>query len=157
MFANKKVLVGILVFIVIILVAAGGFFLLGKSNSPSQQTSQSQSQDTGVVQKLSGDDLGLSLTASDTKKQVKFSISKLDDIKEVEYEITYDANASDAELAEGSDTRVSRGITGDVKINSGQSSYDSPLLDLGSCSRNICKYDKGVNSVKLTLKLTKRD
>ena|SRR5258708_32461525 len=154
MLANKNVIIGIVIFVVIIIIAAGGFLLLSKSNLHSQQA-QTQSQDTPVLQKLSSDDLGLTLSASDDKKKIKFSITKLADIREIEYEITYDANASSQELAQGSDTRVSRGITGDVKVNGGQSSYDSPMLDLGSCSRNVCHYDTGVTTVKMTLKLTK--
>lgn len=155
MLGNNKGVVGIIIVIFLIVGGAGAFFFLNKQQA-KPQPAQIQPQDTTTaVSKLSNDDIGLSLSISDSKKQVKFSIAKLPDIKEIEYEITYEANASSTELAQGSDTRIQRGITGDVKSVSGQSSYDSPFLDLGSCSKKVCRYDSGVTSLKLTLKLTK--
>src|SRR5215467_10693713 len=103
MLTNKKVLIGIIIFVVIIIVAAGGFFVMSKSKTSSQQSLQSQSQEVPILQKLSSEDLGLTFTASSDKKKVQFSISKLDDIRDIDYEIKYDADASDEELADGSD------------------------------------------------------
>lgn len=154
MLGNQKVLMGIGAFVLIIILAAGGFFFLSKTKTQQNQA-ETQTQQVAVIQTLTSEDLGLTFSASDDKKQVRFSISKLDDIKLIDYEIKYEANATDAELAEGADTRLQRGITGEAKIDHSKTSYDSPMLDLGSCSRNVCHYDKGVTSVKLTLKLTK--
>lgn len=130
-----------------------GFLIFGKKSKTVQQdTTQDQ-----TVQKLSAEDLGLIITPKPDKKAIKFSISKASDIKSIEYELTYEADSTAQEISEGGEARVQRGITGDAKIDSGKGSYESEWLDLGSCSKNICRYDTGVKSVSLTLKIVKQD
>jgi|SRR5579885_2223306 len=151
---NKNVVI-ILAVVVILIVLGGGYFLFAKkSNTTSQNT---QPQDMDVVQTLSPDAIGLSLTASPDKKKVKFTVAKLAGIKSIEYQLTYEADATQEEKNEGAEGQVQRGITGDAKINSGDSSYESPWLDLGTCSSGTCRYDTGVTSVDLILKVTKSD
>lgn len=130
-----------------------GFLIFGrKAKTVQQDTTQDQ-----TVQKLSAEDLGLIITPKPDKKAIKFSISKASDIKSIEYELTYEADSTAQEISEGGEARVQRGITGDAKIDSGKGSYESEWLDLGSCSKNICRYDTGVKSVSLTLKIVKQD
>ncbi len=154
MFKNRKaqIIVGV---IFVVLMLFGGYYLIaGKSNSkPKADDSQSQN----VVGKLSAEELGLELTAKPDKKAVKFSISKLDDIKSIEYQLQYEADSTAQERGEGGEDRVQRGITGEAKIDTSKSSYESPWLDLGSCSKNVCRYDSGVKSVDLTLKIVKKN
>jgi hypothetical protein len=151
---NKNLLIGIGIAIAIIVIG-GGVFFLNKSKSNPTTTNQTQNQESGTISKLSPQDIGLTLSASPDNKKVKFSIAHTSGIKSVSYEITYEAESTVAEREEGADARVQRGITGDAKITGG--SYTSEWLDLGSCSRNVCKYDVGVTEIQLILKITKTD
>ena len=153
---NKNLVIGIAV-VLILVVLGGGYFLFAKKSGSSSTQQSTQGQDSMTAQTLDPEAIGLSLTATSDKKKVQFKISKLQGIKSIEYELTYQANATAQEKAEGSDAQVQRGITGDAKINSGDSSYDSPALDLGTCSSGTCHYDTGVTSVDLVLKVTKTD
>lgn len=107
------------------------------------------------IENISPEELGLTMKASPDKQKVQFAIARMSDIKAVSYELTYEADSTDAERSEGSEDRIPRGITGEAEFESGSSKYTSPWLDLGSCSRNVCKYDKGVEKVDLILKITK--
>lgn len=154
---KTKNLIIILAVLIIVVGLGGGYFLFARksNNTTSQQTQQSQGQDMENVQTLSPDDIGLSLSASDDNKQVQFKISKVQGIKSIEYELTYEADATAQEKEEGADAQVQRGITGDATIDINDSSYTSPWLDLGTCSSGTCHYDTGVTSVDLVLKVTK--
>lgn len=151
-FKNKIVIVVLV--ILVIAIAVGSYFAMsGKSTKTKDQTDNSMDQ---VVNKLSPDEIGLTISANDSKKGVKFAISKLSGITSIEYQVTYEADSTAAEQREGGEARVQRGITGEAKITS-STSYESPWLDLGSCSKNVCRYDTGVSSVDLTLKIIKSD
>lgn len=124
---------------------------MNKSKNAEEPTASEE-----VVQTLKAEDIGLTLEASPDKKKVKFAIEKADGIKTLEYEVTYEANSTAQEQSEGGEDRVQRGITGEEQVKGG-SSYESPWLDLGSCSKNVCRYDTGVETVNITLKLVKDD
>ncbi|HZE87047.1 MAG TPA: hypothetical protein VE090_02455 [Methylomirabilota bacterium] len=147
-----QIVVGV---VLVVLVAGGGYFYLANKSKAKPQEDQSQSQD--IVQKLSPDAIGLTLTSKPDNKSVKFAIAKISGIKSIEYELTYEADSTAQEQSEGGEARVQRGITGQAQINGSDSTYESPWLDLGSCSRNVCHYDTGVKSVDLTLKIIKID
>jgi hypothetical protein len=151
MLQNKTTL--ITVSIIVILVLIGGGVLLYKNKTST--TKPEPTQQSSVVEKLSASQIGLKIEASSDNKKIKFAIDKLTGIKAVSYELTYEADPSAQEQADGADQRVQRGVVGDAKFNSGDSSYQSPWLDLGSCSSGTCKYDVGVTSVKIVLKITK--
>lgn len=153
-FKQKSVQIGLGSLLVIALLLGGFFFISGRSDS-SEEEETNVSAD--VVQSLTAEELGLSIEAKPDKKAVKFIIEKASDIKTIEYQLTYEADSTAQERAEGGEDRVQRGVTGEADVKSGASSYESEWLDLGSCSRNVCKYDAGVESVELTLKIVKKD
>lgn len=139
--------------IIAILVLVSGYLLFaGKSKPEEEVVAQDQ-----TVQTVSAEELGLTLTAKPDKKAVKFAISKLEGIESIEYELTYEADSTAAEQSEGGEPRVQRGITGEAEIDSNDNTFESEWLDLGSCSKNVCRYDSGVESVSLTLKIGKAD
>jgi hypothetical protein len=152
MFKNKNVQIGLGVVLVVVLFIGGYFLIAGKK---SQKTPVEAT--TTTVQTLKPQDLGLTMEVSPDKKKIKFVIAKATDIIAIEYQFTYEADSTAQELSEGGESRVQRGITGEAKIKSGESSFESEWLDLGSCSKNVCKYDKGVKSINLTLKVTKKN
>lgn len=149
---NKNIIIAGIVAAIIIIVG-GGFFLLNKSKSTSQTTNATINQTGGAIQTLSAKDIGLTFSASPDNKKVQFTVSNLSDVTAISYELTYQADSTLAEKQEGADATVQRGITGDAKL--GASSYTSPWLDLGTCSSGTCRYDTGVTSVDLILKVSK--
>ncbi len=151
---NKKVGI-IIVVVIILLVLGGGAFAMMSKKQPAPISDTSTTDQ--IVGTLKPEDIGLSLQMSDTNKRIKVIVSKVGDIKSVEYEITYDADVPAAEKLEGGEDRVSRGFSDQAEIKSGQSNYESKDFDLGSCSKNVCRYDTGVTEIKLIMKVTKRD
>ena len=148
---STSIFVGVIILIIVVI----GVVVLVNRNS--QKAAQEATVIDNSVQTLSPSAIGLKLEASSDKKEIRFSISKASDIKDIEYELTYDANSTAAERSEGSDARVQRGITGQESIQAGSSNYQSSWLILGSQSANVVRYDTGVKSVSITLKITKTD
>lgn len=146
---NNQIITGVLV----VLILVSGYLLFGGKSKPKQEeTVQDQ-----TVQKISPDELGLTITVTPDKHKIKFAIAKPQGIKSIEYSISYEADSTAQDQSEGGEARVQRGITGDSKIDSDTKPYESEFLDLGSCSKNVCRYDTGIKSVDLTLKLIKSD
>lgn len=80
-----------------------------------------------------------SLTPRSDGKELALKISGLKDVTTVEYELAYLSND------------LSRGVIGSIVLN-GETEITRNLL-LGTCSRNVCRYDEGVTSGSLTLRL----
>ena len=154
MLKNKTTLIAIGV-ILLVLIGLGGYYFISNKTTTKPQTADDSSQDS--VSQIKPDAIGLSLQFSPDNKKVKFKVDKASDIKAIEYELTYEADSTAEEQSEGGEPRVQRGITGTADIKDGDSSYESDWLDLGSCSKNICRYDTGVKSISITLKVTKDD
>lgn len=150
----KGLLFGLIGLLVVGLAAGAYFMLAGRSASTEEEET---AVDSSVVETLTADQLGLSIEAKPDGKAVKFKIEKAGDIKSLEYQVTYEADSTAQEKAEGGEDRVQRGITGEAEVEGDRLSYESEWLDLGSCSRNVCKYDSGVDSVELTLKIMKKN
>jgi hypothetical protein len=136
--------------IFLLILFVGGYFLLGGKTQPeSKEETRSVEEE---VLTLKPEDIGLQIIANANKKQVKFIINKLNGIQSIEYELSYEADS-----VSGDEQRISRGIAGEDVIKNGMKKYESKFLDLGSCSSGTCRYDTGVESVNLLLKLTKND
>jgi apolipoprotein N-acyltransferase len=149
-----QVIIGLIV-LVIIIVGASAFFLTSNNSNP--QTTQDENVSEDQVQTLSPSQIGLKIEASSDDKKVRFVINDASNIKAIEYELTYNANATADELSEGAQAQVQRGITGQENITSGTGTYTSTWLVLGSQSANMVRYDTGVKGVSITLKITKND
>jgi len=147
MLKDSKIVMIVGAVVLVLLVGGGLFFLKGKQSAApvEEETTQNQS-----IPKLSKDEIGLSMELSPDNKKVKFSIAKAADMKNVDYEITYDADST-----EDASVKVPKGITGAEDIDG--STYETDFLDLGTCSKNVCKYDTGIENLKLLLKITKKD
>jgi len=76
-------------------------------------------------------------------KELNLSITGIVDAKTLEYELTY--------LAGDPDNQLQRGVVGSVDLG-GKTDYQKAIL-LGTCSKNVCKYDEGVAEGTLTLAL----
>lgn len=151
---NKVLLVGVV--IVVLLLLGGGFLVLSSKRPTSLPITQDEELQT--IEKLSPADIGLSLVPSYGNKRVKVVVSKSEDIKSLAYDISYEADIPASELAAGEQGgQVERGFSDEVTLAGQKSSYESKEFDLGSCSKNVCRYDTGVTEIKILMKVTKMD
>lgn len=155
MLKNKNVQMGLIVGVVLAILVGGYFLVASKNQAKKNLIDQTETQD--IVHKLTPEELGLSMEANSAGNEVKFIIEKAKDITAIEYQLTYEADSTAQERSEGGESRVERGITGEAEIESGETSFESEWLVLGSESAGVVRYDKGVKSVELTLKITKKD
>lgn len=143
---NKLFLIGAVV--IFVLLASGLFFFInsrGQSSESDLTADQNQNIET-----MSPGSIGLILTPRADGKAINMKIIKLDGIKTIEYDVSYDANVTD----EGQTATVPRGVVGSaIQVKPGDSEV-SRDLDLGTCSRNVCKYDDVVGPIKFVLKVT---
>lgn len=153
---RNQIIIGVVV-IFLILCGVGIFTWFNNNSNSSSQSSQGDTVSEDQVKTLSPSQIGLKLEAAPDDKKVRFIINDASDIKGIEYELVYNANATADELSEGADAQVQRGITGQENITSGTATYTSTWLILGSQSANMIRYDTGVKSVSITLKITKTD
>lgn len=144
-FLNKYKIIILIILGMLILFGGGYYILIGSKSSSMNQTTQTVPTPE-VIPTINPDDLGLKLTARSDGKAVKFEISNIKDIESIEYELTY--------LAKGN---IPRGTIGSIEVQPSDTKIETKYLDLGSCSSGKCKYDEGVTSVKLVLKITKKD
>lgn len=140
---NKKAL-GILGILVLGGLVFGVYYFFGKTSSKPVDNSPLIQQEN--IPSIAPEDIGLTLLARPDKKAIKFDIEKIGDIQSVDYEISY--------LAKGN---IPRGAIGTVIVKPGDEKISTNYIELGSCSSGKCKYDEGVTSVKLTLRINKTD
>ncbi len=152
---KNLLIVGVIILVVLV---AGGYYFFGIQKSSKKANTDTTISQDAIIPTLSVEEIGLTLEASPNGKQVKFIIAKADGIKLIEYELTYDADIPPDQQLEGAEEgqKVTRAATGEADLE-GDSSYESKYLDLGTCSSGTCRYDTGVASVKLILKITKTD
>jgi hypothetical protein len=140
--------------VLLVVLVVGGIMFANSRNAGNEDDGFLEDQ---VVETMDPSEIGLTMEAKGDKKAVKFAIEKAEGITSIEYQLVYEADSTAAERSEGGEDRVQRGITGEAEIDSGVSSYESEWLDLGSCSKNVCRYDSGVESITLTLKIVRDD
>ncbi|MBP6913750.1 MAG: hypothetical protein KBC00_04015 [Candidatus Levybacteria bacterium] len=146
---NKKIAIIIAVISLIIIVGAGAaYFLLSQDTTTTTNTLNG----TQEIKKISSSDIGLEVKVRQDKKGLVMTLSKLDGVESIEYSISYDAEVED----EGETITVPRGVEGSPINISGQSTI-TKNLDLGTCSRNVCKYDKVVSDVTVTIRVNYKD
>jgi len=81
----------------------------------------------------------------------------------ISYELAYTSNV-DESVVEGSKIKdedsgsevgsIDRGVVGNIDTKQKRGEYQQEIL-FGTCSKNVCKYDKGVENGTLTLHITK--
>jgi len=135
----KKNLAIVGVVLIGLIVLIGGVFLLAKSkNSLNVGKPTPTPQET--LKELSAQDLpSVRLIPRADKHELTLEIKNIENANSIEYELTY--------LSKG----LSRGVVGTINLN-GETSITRKIL-LGTCSRNVCRYDEGITDGMLSLRL----
>lgn len=144
---KKKIIIAGGVVLLIVVLVSGYYLFSAKAPQVSEEvTGEEDQQEEVVIPTISPNDLGLTFVARTDKKAVKFTITKIIGIESIDYEISYLANGD-----------IPRGAIGRIEVKPKDQKIETNYIDLGTCSSGRCKYDEGVESVKLLLKIVKRD
>jgi len=141
---KNKIVVAIVVVIIVVL---GGFMLLRGGSNDAIPTQPDQAQ---TIKQMAPSDIGLELSLNPAGTQLTLTVTKVDGIKSMDYEISYDARVTD----EGETVEVPRGTFGALKIENGQATSEA---DLGTCSSGKCKYDTVIGPIKVVIKVVMDD
>lgn len=152
MFKDKRIIIAVAA---IVLIVIGGFYMMSSKKSKTADKEPTFADQT--IPTLKPEDIGLTMELSGNNRQVRFVIDKTDDIEKIEYEITYDADNPEARGGDGEvPDRTPRGFGGEETL-SDSGPFESKFFDLGTCSSGTCRYDTGVEEIKLLVKVTKKD
>lgn len=133
---KKYFLIGTVVMVMLLVVGVVFFFVQkGKKNPPQKQSQNEEIMTEATIE----DKPYVVLIPREDGKELTLEISNLKDLSVIEYELVY--------LSQG----LSRGVVGSIEYQ-GEVSVSRKIL-LGSCSKNVCKYDEGVEEGTLTLRL----
>ena len=128
--------------VVVVILGLGGYFVWARSQNQISAPKQEEQN----IKQMSPEDIGLELTMRSDRKAVIIKATKVEGIKSFDYELTYDAD-----VKEDAETHtVPRGAVGELTIKGGAAQAE---VDLGTCSANVCKYDKVVGSIKVVIKV----
>ncbi|MDO8619105.1 MAG: hypothetical protein Q7R49_04165 [Candidatus Daviesbacteria bacterium] len=77
----------------------------------------------------------------------------------ISYELAYTSlpdttSSSKITMDEGNSGSIDRGVVGNIDVSERRGEYEQEIL-FGTCSKNVCKYDKGVENGTLTLHIRK--
>jgi len=133
----KKKLTIILIIVAVLLVV-GGIFLI-KAKNKNQNLSENQQEQKKTLETPLEDRPYVVLIPRADGKEFTLEISRIKNAKTIEYELVYESQG------------LSRGVIGSVELSSGETEVSRKLL-LGTCSRDVCKYDEGVEQGNLTLR-----
>lgn len=143
LFQNKFTL-GLFIFIIILLF--GGFVIYQNFISSQNQVVE----EVDLVFDAEGP-YALLIPRRDGNALI-LNLKRTSSYDKITYELAYlsEAEASSAYNAE----EIDRGVVGEVKTTEKKGEYEQEIL-FGTCSKNICKYDKGVENGTLTLHIRK--
>lgn len=138
-FKNTKLLIGV---VLVALVLLGGWFIASKRGGEKaiEQVAVEENIET-----ISSEELGLTLSVRQNGRAVRFEITNTEGIDSLDYELSYFAKGD-----------IPRGVIGHTDVTPGKKVVSDDLV-LGTCSASVCKYDEGVKTVKLVLRINKTD
>jgi len=128
----------IILIIVAVLLVVGGIFLI-KARNKDQNTDEGQQDQKKTLETPLEDRPYVVLIPRADGKEFSLEISRIKNAKTIEYELVYESQG------------LSRGVIGSIELSSGETEVSRKLL-LGTCSRDVCKYDEGVEQGSLTLR-----
>lgn len=146
---NKKILFGIAALALLILFGAGYYFFFSQKSASKDVSEMPPEIQEQVIPTILPSDLGLKLMLRSDKKALKFEITNIDGIESLDYQISY--------LKEINGEEVPEGLIGEVKVKPFDKKIVIDYREFGTCSSGVCRYDKVVSPVKITLKIVKTD
>ena len=129
--------------IAVVVLGIGGYCIWARSQNQGLTPRREELQN---AKQMEPEDIGLELTLRSDKKAVIVRATNVSGIKSFEYELTYDAEVTE----DGETVVVPRGAVGELTIRGAVASAE---VDLGTCSANVCKYDKVVSNIKVVIKV----
>lgn len=140
----------LILIIVVLIILGAGLIFAKQMNNKGPAATPTPAPEQNVLEKIKEDSLEVTFTPRSDNRAFTLEIKNLKekDYSSFEYEVSYDAESSEEPgqiITQGSASREPIVVTGD--------DFSREIL-LGTCSKNVCKYDKGVTSVKVTLRLT---
>ena len=138
----KKNTVIFIVVIAVLLIFVGAIFLLRGKRKTETSSENQQNQQTTLETPLE-DRPYVSLTPRADGKEFTLDITRIKNTQTIEYELVYESQG------------LSRGVIGSVDLKN-EDKVQRKLL-LGSCSKDVCKYDEGVEKGTLTLRFRGSD
>lgn len=143
--SNKNLIIGA---IILLIIAVGGSYYFLANSSSKQETIVEKPQEE-VILTIAPEELGLEVDIRNDKKALRFTLSNVKDVESIEYNITYTKEINGEEVPEG--------LLGQVDVASDKDAVGINYREFGTCSSGVCRYDKVVSPVKLTLKIVKKD
>lgn len=138
-----KRILPIVVSVAFVLLIGGGFFLWRGRKASQVSVGPTPTPEGTLIETTLEERPYVTLTPRADGKEFTLEISRIKNAKTIEYELVY--------LAKG----LSRGVVGSINLQ-GETEISRDLL-LGTCSRNVCKYDEGVEEGTLTLRFRGAD
>lgn len=129
----KKYLPIIIVLVLLFIVGGIFIFLRGKKPTEPPKIPEKLAPEWTLEERPY-----ITLTPREDGREFKMRIEGVKDTKLVDYELIYFSN------------EISRGVTGSIDLGGG-TMIEKDLL-LGSCSKNVCKYDENVTEGSLSLR-----
>ena len=138
----KKNLTVVLIVIAVLLIAIGAVLMMRGKKKTETSSENQQNQQTTLETPLE-DRPYVSLTPRADGKEFTLDITRIKNTQTIEYELVYESQG------------LSRGVIGSVDLKN-EDKVQRKLL-LGSCSKDVCKYDEGVEKGTLTLRFRGSD
>lgn len=146
---EKRIAIILGAIVLIILLSAGYYFLFFQKSASKDVSEIPLEIQEQVIPTILPSDLGLKLMLRSDKKALKFEITNIDGIESLDYQISY--------LKEINGEEVPEGLIGEVKVKPRDEKIAIDYREFGTCSSGVCRYDKVVSPVKVTLKIVKTD
>jgi len=149
-FITNKLNIGLVV--IIILLLGGGFFTYQQfiASKESQQVLEevdlpfdSEGPYALLYPRRDGNALVLNLKRTGSYDKISYDLAYVSDNSE--------NSEAGSEVGSGG---IDRGVSGDINTKDKKGEYEQEIL-FGTCSKNICKYDTGVENGTLTLHIQK--
>lgn len=138
----KKKLTIILPILVLILVVGTVFWFKGKKQT-TKISEEGVSEQKSLETPLEDKPYVVLIPRADGR-EFTLEISRIKNAQTIEYELVYESQG------------LSRGVIGSIELSTGETEVSRKLL-LGSCSKDVCKYDEGVEQGSLTLRFRVAD
>ena len=154
---NIKLTLGLILLVVI--VVTGGVFVYQKFISPESQSDleevdlafDAEGPYALLLPRRDGNALILSLKRTSSYDEISYELAYTSLVDEVVVENSRSKSTDDGE---GGGESIDRGVVGIINVAQKKGEYEQEIL-FGTCSKNVCKYDKGVENGTLTLHIKK--